>query len=190
MYNLGNVERWMKLAPKSIMNLPDAHPRRIRLNVNAANETKLYRTIDGGELVFLAVVKGLEVVEFNTSGKVGIVADSDDLFIYTAELEPTFVEIPDAESYTEIVQRKERNPDLEYITYQMNLNAERRMQALEVEYAQRLERMEQNVQRSTDALNKITTSGGDGKPIQPKTDDTSGGADGGTADDGTGAEGV
>lgn len=115
-------------------------PRRIRLDLNCEDKTWIYVESDeieaaqGVDAMFIAAVgPGLETVEFYASGDVVVrfvAAVPEDqkaqVWIYTAEIEPNVSAVPEAVSFTEIHQRRARNPELEYMQFIARQN-ERRM---------------------------------------------------------------
>ncbi len=111
--------------------------RRIRIDLNCEDKTWLYVSYVDLEVVkaqFLAAVgPGLETVEFYAQGDIAVsfATAADDgqpsqVWLYTAELEPNVAEVPDAQSFTEIHQRRARNPELEMMQLIARQN-ERRM---------------------------------------------------------------
>lgn len=116
-------------------------PRRIRLDVNCAQPTHF--AVSGvnehrGENMFLAVIHGLDTLDFVAVGDIVIRATSDDqVWFYTAALDPTWIELPDSESYATIASRRARNPELEYMQWKMDQNIAARFAALDQKYANR-----------------------------------------------------
>lgn len=116
--------------------------RRVRIDLNCEEQTRLYVDHVGNpdkEAQFVAVAgPGLETVEFFVQGDISVGFETSggaQIWIYTAELEPNVSEVPDAVSFTEIHQRRARNPELELMQFYARQN-ERRMD-------ERLARMEE-----------------------------------------------
>ena len=138
MIKLDSLERWQSLPKGHVLNLPGNGARRIRLNVNAPGRVALFIVNDDGEPTFLAAPDGRDVVEFAAPGDVRITTEHDDVSVYTAENEPTFTIIENAEVFTQIAQRAARNPDLEHMMYLQQQNIERRMASLAAEMEVRI----------------------------------------------------
>lgn len=128
MQRIFNVDKWVNLPQGSQVEFPSTRPRRIRLEVNAPGDCTLYVVQPDGDLVFLALVRGRDTVEFVTDGKVGLMADGADCWIYTADGDDVSSVIPDAQSFTRIMERRQRNPELERIAAEMRFNTERRLE--------------------------------------------------------------
>lgn len=125
---LKNLDKWLPLASGEVVTLGGGDPsdsRKVRLEVNAPYEVRLYIGINE-EQRFLALVKGLETVEFFVRGQVDIHSDGD-VALYTAEFETVSFYVPEATTFTKIAERRHRNPELEYVMHRMTENMERRM---------------------------------------------------------------
>lgn len=113
------------------------HQRSVRLRVNAPMPMALY--INQAELdapVLLAHVVGLDEIQFEVLGDYVVMADQGDCFFDTLDGTKPFVESVDNESFTQIVERRVRNPELELIERRMQENMERRMALMAAEVAQ------------------------------------------------------
>lgn len=130
MIKLDSLSRWSRLDKGAVLTLPGVADRRIRLNVNSPGRVSLFIVNDDGEPIFLACPEGRDVVEFAAPGDVRITTEDEDVFVYTAENEPTFSIIENAEVFTQIAQRAARNPDMEHMLYLQQVNMERRFAAL------------------------------------------------------------
>ena len=138
MIKLDSLSRWMHLKKGDILTLSGDAQRRIRLQVNSPKRSSLFIVNDDGEPVFLAAPVGRDVVEFASSGNVRITTEDDDVFVYTAENEPTFTIFEDAETFTKIAERTARNPDLEHMMYLQQQNMERRLAAMHGQFESKL----------------------------------------------------
>lgn len=128
-----------------------AEPRRIRIDLNCEDRTWVYvasADIEAVEAQFVAAVgPGLETIEFHAGGDLAVkfipgVPDGQrsQVWLYTAELEPNVSEVPDAVSFTEIHQRRARNPELEMmqlIARQNERRLDEKMAQLEALIAER-----------------------------------------------------
>lgn len=162
MIKLDSLSRWMHLKKGDILTLAGDAQRRIRLQVNSPKRSSLFIVNDDGVPVFLAAPDGRDVVEFATGGDVRITTDDDDVFVYTAENEPTFTIIPDAEIFTKIAERSARNPDLEHMMYLQQINMDRR-------FAQMQYDMQRQVNEAYEAGTRVANAELAGAPA-PKDD--------------------
>lgn len=178
MIKLDSIERWEHLAKGQTLTLPGGASRRVRLNVNSPGVAILHVVNEDGELQFLAAPQFRDVVEFAMAGDIRLTTESEDVYFYTAENEPTFTIIDNAEVFTRIANRAARNPDLEHLMYLQERNMQRR-------FAQMEQAVNQRVQDAYDAGRKTvaksdapgtvapepapepTASNGDGKPSGP-----------------------
>lgn len=137
---LFNINKWTRLMAGNQLDLPGDRLRLVRLHVNTPAETHLSYISDDGEVLFLAAVYGRDTVEFMTDGRVSILTDTDDTFIYTADGEQVHQIVEAPESFTRIMEKRARNPELERIAALMNQNMSMRLQAQAAEYEGILER--------------------------------------------------
>lgn len=145
--NLKSLDRWMLLAGDKALVLSGKSgggERRVRIAFNVGEHTRAYVSDAGGEERLLAVLQpGLETVEFTAPGVLHITTDASEgaeVWVQTAETEPTFVEVIDPVIFTRIANRRHRNPELEEMMYRMQLNVERRLAAQKDEFEAALER--------------------------------------------------
>ena len=151
MIKLDSLSRWNRLAKGSVLTLAGDAQRRIRLQVNSPKRSSLFIVNDDGEPVFLAAPDGRDVVEFAACGDVRLTTDDEDVFVYTAENEPTFTIIEDAEIFTKIAERSARNPDLEHMMYLQQINMDRR-------FAQMQHDMNERVNEAYEAGTRVANS--------------------------------
>lgn len=132
MQRLFALSQWAFLAAGAGNHYPGQLARTVRLEVNAPVETGLYivpydeQTGEQKEPVFLALVKGRDLVEFSADYAFDLVPQ-DDLYILTVDGQLTHVEVEDAVSFTKIVERKRRDPVLEQMMWEANRNMEARL---------------------------------------------------------------
>ncbi|TIS45688.1 hypothetical protein [Mesorhizobium sp.] len=173
--NLKDLLRWAEMKPGEVIKFNAGNPRKVRLQVNCRFQTAFYIVhVDDltGELAerFLATAPaGLAVIEFMTGGqpfRIGADA-SDAVLYYTAEMEATGIEVPDAESFTKIAHRRARNPELEQMMFLMNQNMERRLAQMDRDHARQI--AELAARGVEDAETLVGRTGGDlhiGAPSQ------------------------
>ena len=129
--------------------------RRVRVDLNVEDKTWLY--VSSVDLVvkdqFLAAVgPGLETVEFYAAGDLALSfapaspdGKGSQVWVYTAEIDPNVAEVPDAVSFTEMHQRRARNPELEMMQLLARQNERRMDEKLAQMEAWMAEREERNV---------------------------------------------
>ncbi|UIB81440.1 hypothetical protein [Flyfo microvirus Tbat2_112] len=133
-----NLTKWGQIEPGSMAVFSHDRPRMVKLQVNTAAETALY--IDtGGVEQFLALVKGRDEIEFGVDGAFNLTHDSErEVYIYTADGDDVSFEVIDAESFTEIVERRPRNEEFDAMMYTVMQNVERRMAQQQAELERRV----------------------------------------------------
>lgn len=205
---LNSLDRWALLPSEKSLVLsgkPGGGERRVRISFNVAEFTRAYVATPDGEERLLAVLRpGLETVEFIAPGVLHVRTDAEaeaEVWVCTAETEPTYVEIIDPVIFTRIANRRHRNPELEEMMYRMQMNMERRLaqQAGEIEAALERRRKEEEHGRpaeivKTGAPGAAARSGGAEvraqEPVASEPGEAAGGADGGEqSGDGGGAAG-
>lgn len=136
MQKLFNVDKWTRLIEGDAIQFANPKARNVRLEVNAPVETALYYIdTETGETYFLALVKGRDTLEFGTIGPYSITLQTGECSIYTADGTDISQTVVAPVIFTKIMERRRRNPELEYIAATMQRNMERRLeqQAVELE---------------------------------------------------------
>lgn len=123
---LDELSCWKLLKRGENLLLPCDHdePRRVRIDLNVEERTWIYvasEHIKAVDAQFVAAVgPGCETLEFWGQGDLAITFAPDapedhpaQVWLYTAEIEPNVSASDDAVSFTEIHQRRARNPELE-----------------------------------------------------------------------------
>lgn len=111
-------------------------PRRHDVSVSSADD-------DGRAVTFLARVRGRDRLEFAVDGAFGLLAEGGGAYIYTIDSQDVSTKIVAPVIFTRIADRKQRNPHLEMMEYQMKLNIQRRLAAMEAESERRLKALEE-----------------------------------------------
>lgn len=185
MQRLHNVDKWFEIEPGKAVNFGNPEARFVRLDVNSFEPAALFYSDGNGETRFLARVLGRDVIEFRSTGEFAITVEGAAVSMYTIDGEDISFRIPDARKLTKLAERRARNPELEFMQYQMQRNITERMNAVRDEmervFAQRVSDIE-----AAAAKPKAATDGASipAKPAPDKPADD-GGADK-PADDGTG----
>lgn len=187
MLKIGELARWHDLPKGDVMTLAGDRPRTIRLNVNSPGLARLYLVDKDGDIQrFLATADRLDVVQFFADGVVRIATPDADVAIYSAENEPTFSVIENAETFTKIANRAARNPDLEYLMHMQQVNLERRMAQLDRDMQAKLEHAYESGKREIVRSNAPGAAAEQSLVEQPGRD--SNGSASGKADPKTGSE--
>ena len=185
MIKLNELTRWRALAQGEVLTLPEGNSRRIRLEVNSPGRAPFYIVDSPTQMRFLAAPVGRDVIEFTAEGAVDITTGGDDVWIYTAELEPTYTVIEDAEVFTQIATRAARNPDMEHMMYLQQLNVERRMAQLQADMEASIDKT-YNAGRDYAAREAASAT----EPVRPEPDGDGGASTGSDEADQPDASGV
>lgn len=137
MQRMFNLSKWRVVSEGELIRYERDHPRTVRFEVNAPNLVRLDLIEDGREPVFLARVIGRDVIEFSADGSFDITVDGGECFFYTVEGDDWSVEPVDDRTFTRIVERRSRNPELEHMMYMQQINMERRLEAQAAELERR-----------------------------------------------------
>lgn len=129
MQRMYNFDKWMNLGDGQGLRFAGNRPRQVRLEVNAPQETRLYVEDDDetGVCNFLALVKGRDTIEWSASGAFILRADGGDVSVYTADGADISLELEAPVSFTKIVERRKRNPELEQVLAVLNRTMEERI---------------------------------------------------------------
>lgn len=143
-----NVTKWKRLEEGQVITFDNPRPRVVRLDVNSPGDSELYYIDGAGEVSFLALVRGRDIVEFTTDGAFQLSVSGNDCSIYTADGAITAHKAVDAVSFTRIVERRARNPEFERMQWEMMQNINRRLeqQKNELEYTYRRREMARNAE--------------------------------------------
>ncbi|MBZ9902402.1 hypothetical protein [Mesorhizobium sp. CA17] len=138
---LGDLSRWRDHDEKAIA-FGNHKVRTIRLDVRASAPVHVYlHTNEYGEIVddFLTVLPvGLSAVEFLSGGCSLVLDSTGPLAYFTPEIEAVAFENVEEETFTTIAQRRERNPEVEWMEFLMNQNINSRMAAMDAEMERRM----------------------------------------------------
>lgn len=135
MYDLADLSKWRRLNSAGV-EFPNDKPRKVRLELLAAEPTHVGVVAKGLPAfrngMHIGTIMGYEVISFQIDGPFKLIADTNSAFVWTPELEGVIAhEIPDAITFTTMMNRRERNPQMELMMHKLNQNVERRMRQLE-----------------------------------------------------------
>lgn len=172
MQRIFNVENWVVIEPGQVLEYPSDRPRLVRIEVNSAQETALYMLNASSEAFFLALVKGRDTIEFVSPGKFSLSVDGAACSIYTVDGSNIAHTVEAPVSFTRIVERRRRNPELELIAAQMAANMNRLMdqqaQEREAVYARR--ERERDAARARDIAAAAAASSAQAKSAEAGSD--------------------
>lgn len=186
MQRVYNLDKWFRLDEGKSLKMKAGKPRRIRIEVNSPAEAALYAVIGGVDPIFLALVKGRDLVEFNAPGGEAfeIAAEGTSVYLYTVDGVDVHSVADGSESFVRLMERKPRNREAELMQYHMQQNMQRMLNA----QAEELERRFERSLASRSALDaskgapagagKKPASDGDGKQPDTKPSETAGGSAG------------
>lgn len=123
MQKIADINKWARVEAGKALNFAGTQPRRVRLEVNAPAQCGIWYVDTNGNVTFLATVSGRDVIEFKSTGEFALQFEGD-CYIYTVDSEDFSFSIPDAVTFTEIMTRRARNPEVELMNYMMKRNME------------------------------------------------------------------
>ena len=133
---LHNLSKWRELKAGDGIEFVGERDRRVRIEFNTETATRLHLVHgddDDTQVTFVTVVEGFDVVEFTAPGNCVLAATSDgEVWYFTNEGD---VEATDrqAVSFTKVMNRRARNPELERMMWKMEQNIAARMSVMEAE---------------------------------------------------------
>lgn len=180
---LDELTGWRRIASGDVLTLASelADQRKVRVHLNCETQTWVYALHgDLEEPQYVATAgPGCETIEFYVAGDVDMsfAADKEGLaqiWVSSAELEPNVSPNPDAVSFTEMVQRRARNPELELMQALARQNQDRMNAVLEAQTAVlrelQAERAKKHVDEATPAAPAAEPAAqpvGDSGPVAP-----------------------
>lgn len=153
MQRIFNVDRWAVIEPGQVLEYPSERARLVRLEVNSADVANLYLLNEDGEAFHLARVCGRDTVEFVSPGKFSLSVADGACSVYTVDGTSVAHTVEAPVSFTRIVERRRRNPEIEQIAHMMSQNMERRLAQQAGELQAQYERRERvREQREADRI--------------------------------------
>lgn len=133
-HSLGDIAKYREFDVENGVEFAATDRRTFRLFVNCQSPTAFYAHLGPSLYRFLALVQGHHEISFVVNGPVAIHAQpSGDgpVWYWSPEFESFSVEMPDAETFTTITERRARNPELDRMMSKMMGNMDRRFADLE-----------------------------------------------------------
>lgn len=149
---LYNVTKWTGLNAGQQLDFPSAKARHVKIEVNAPQDTRLdILDVATGEVRFLARIYGRDTLDFFVEGAFAILTDADDTFIYTAESERVHHVADAPESFVRVMEKRQRNPELERMMHMVQMNVNARLDAQKEEMDAVYARRERALQEQLEA---------------------------------------
>lgn len=120
-----------------------------------------------GVVTFLALCKGRDRLEFAVDGAFDLVAVGSGAYVYSVDGLQIASHVVAPVIFTRIANRRQRNPHLEMIEYQMRTNVERRMQQMAEESERRIEALSRKLESYAPERNKGVSPSELGKARTP-----------------------
>lgn len=111
---------------------------------------------DRRAVTFLGIAKGRDRFEFTVAGAFDLVVVGGAAYVYTIDSAELGTNIVAPVIFTRIANRRQRNPQLEMMEYQMRLNSERMYAALEQESLRRHQALERRLEAYAPERNQGT----------------------------------
>lgn len=173
---LMDLKKWATLAEGKTVTFNRDNPRTVRLDVNTPDKVTLWISEPGHDAEFLALVEGRDRLEFSVDGKFELTVDGGNCQFYTVDGLDFSMAPTDDTIFTKVVERRERNRDVELMMYKSQQNIERRLAEMQVDMERSVEKRvrsriaEEQRQAAANAApaGKNADAGGDAKP---KSDD-------------------
>lgn len=176
MQRVHDVKKWKHVPAGGVMNFENTAPRRIRLDVNTPGMAVLWYADGDGETTLLAVVTGRDVIEFVThGGTFSIDVAGADIWVYTIDGEDLSFRHPDAVKFTEVIQRRARDPQAELMAYYMRHN----MQVMLDQQRAEFDRMRAELARDQSASAAQSGTAGDAAGVTEQSESDGGAGTGG-----------
>ena len=167
MQRLHNVKKWNHVAAGSAMNFEETKERKLRLDVNSAGPATLFYVDGDGEATLLGLVHGRDVLEFAThGGTFSIAVEDNDVWVHTIDGENIAYVAADAVTFTKLVERRTRNPEVEMMRREMQTNFQRLLDAQKNELVRVLDQRERAAAAA--AAKPAAASDGGGSAPQPE----------------------
>lgn len=190
---LMDLTKWRVLEEGQMIHFEKSTPRTVRIDVNAPDAIKVFakETETPEQEIFVANVYGRDTLEFSVNGAFDLTAVGGEMWWYTIDGQNLAMDAVDDRSFTRVVERRQRNPELEYMMQMMQLNMERRLahvaQETELRVARRIARERDGTREDTaQRIVPAESSGkaaGDSKPADGKANGDEGKAPDGTSKD-------
>lgn len=163
---LHNLSKWERFEGSLVFENPE--PRMVKIDVNCPLETEFYVEREQDAVLFdperkadalgrrdmkplvtrtfLGLARGRDQFEFYVEGAFTLHA-SEECWFFTIDSVRIATEIIAPVIFTRVANRRQRNPHLEMMEFQMNRNLTRRLEAMQAETDRRIEAITAGVER-------------------------------------------
>lgn len=163
MFDLKHLDRWSPVGATAV-KFRNTDPRKVRLEVLSEGEAKLY-VQEGKRKQFIGTFDGYDVVQFSVNGPWELTGTGKVQF-WCSELDGGgMVEIPDAVSFTRIMTRRVRNPELELMMHKVTQNVERRLEQVGRDFGLQREADKRDAARALEAERKARKEAEEAKAV-------------------------
>ncbi|QCS37305.1 hypothetical protein [Tortoise microvirus 82] len=147
MQRVFNIDKWTLVEEGQSLGFLNDKPRNVRLEVNSPSEVELWYACQvSGEVHFLALVKGRDVVSFGSTGPFEITVKNGFVMIATNDGDDVSMKPTAEKAFVKVMERRARDPHLERMMQLMEVNMRRNQeqQAYELErlFARRVAALE------------------------------------------------
>lgn len=166
---LNDIAKWVPLAGGEVIRFGGKRPRPIKLEMNTSEPAVIMIHIDGEDVPrLLARVTGRETLSFVVPGPFEIMHRSIDAEVYVLAADGAKVhrENMAVEAYTTLHERRARNPELEFIQWQMNKNMEKRLAMQAAEFERRLRNVDSGKSIAGDGSEQAERPGNGVAPVE------------------------
>lgn len=168
MQRIFNVDRWVVIEPGQVLEYPSERARLVRVEVNSTDVANLFLLKPDGEAFHLARVCGRDTIEFVSPGRFSLSAADGAISVYTVDGTTGHVTVEGPQSFTTIVERRRRSPEMDAMMRMMQTNVERRLAQQADELTAQFERRERDrearlaaASRSRDVASQPASTGSD-----------------------------
>lgn len=140
---------WVSVPAGGSVGFDNPKPRNVRVEVMLEQPAVVNIATDTDGVSVACYVTGRETIEFWADGPY-VLGSASNMYVYTSDLERVHIENEGGESYTRIVERRQRNPELEAMERRMHENMQRMLAQTQAERDAALERRIQIEMRRRD----------------------------------------
>ena len=123
---------WVSVPAGGSVGFDNPKPRNVRVEVMLETPGLVNIATDTEGVSVACYVAGRETIEFWADGPY-VLGASSNMYVYTSDLERVHIENEGGESYTRIVERRQRNPELEAMERRMHENMQRMLAQTQAE---------------------------------------------------------
>lgn len=157
---------WVAVPAGGSVGFDNPKPRNVRVEVMLEAPGVVNIATDTEGVSVACYVAGRETIEFWADGPY-VLGASSSMYVYTSDLERVHIENEGGESYTRIVERRQRNPELEAMERRMHENMQRMLAQTQAERDAALERRIEREMRLRDEQRERERATVDSPAVDP-----------------------